>query len=342
MGIEDSLLTAGGAIYEKLTSLGFTTELNAAYEQIAQAQFITKHFSEFEGITEKLSAIDFTFLGIDLGAQPRWNMLWTTDWSDMSVALPELGLFLIPIIAAVLTYFSSKVSMAMSGGAADNNPQMQSMKSMMLMMPIMTLWFAFIMPAALGLYWVVSTLFGIVQDLIMTKSYKKMMEEQNAERIAREKAREEELEAKRLETERLKFEGKTVLNPNTSKKKQQQLDRLEQAERAAEYERRLAEEKAAKESARRASHGEPEPPKSAKANNGDSAVGTRRYARGRAYVADRFENPAEETVETVETAEVTEAVVETAEAPVIAETAEARDAGKDAWESKKDDDPWNK
>ena len=46
--------------------------------------------------------IDFSFLGLNLGDQPKWNFFVDTDWSDAHVWLPALGLFLIPFISAFL------------------------------------------------------------------------------------------------------------------------------------------------------------------------------------------------------------------------------------------------
>ena len=83
---------------------------------------------------------------------------------------------------------------------------------------------------------------------------------------------------RRIETERLRAEGKTEQNANTSKKKIQQNEKQRLAERSAA----IAKEERA---ARREMRGIKEPEKPA------SQVGNRRYARGRAYVPDRFTNP---------------------------------------------------
>ena len=60
-----------------------------------------------------------------------------------------IGIVLIPILSGLLSFLLSKVSMAGSqtqGSAAASN------KTMMLMMPLMSVYIAFIMPAALGVY----------------------------------------------------------------------------------------------------------------------------------------------------------------------------------------------
>lgn len=118
----------------------------------------------------------------------------------------------------------------------------------------------------------------MTRDLILTKVFKKQLDEEEAVRAAARSEREKELEAKRLETERLKAEGKTTKNTNTSKKK------IQAGEKQKSDERKAALDKAER-SARRERLGIKEYEKPA------SQVGDRRYARGRAYVADRFTDP---------------------------------------------------
>ena len=153
------------------------------------------------------------------------------------------------------------------------------MKSMTLMMPLISLWICFTMPAALGVYWIANSVLALIQDLILGKHYKKIMDAEDAEWKERERLREAELERKRAETERLRAEGKTTINPNTSKKKLQAAERTRKEELAAA-------ERAAERAARRAALGLTD-------DTPESQVGRRRYARGRAYVSDRYTNPEE-------------------------------------------------
>jgi len=233
--------------------------------------------SELAGKVDGLLNVDFSFLGVNLGDQPRWNFMFNTDFSDPSVWLPALGLFIIPFISAGFSWLSMKISNA-------SNPQQQnaqmdsSMKTMNLMMPLMSLWFCFIMPAAMGVYWIANSVFGATRDFILTRVYKKQLDKEDAERIAAKSAREREIELKRLETERLKAEGKTEKNVNTSKKKIQASEKQKSDERKAALDK-------AERAARRERLGIKEYEIPA------SQVGNRRYARGRAYVADRFTNP---------------------------------------------------
>lgn len=222
--------------------------------------------------------IDFSFLGLNLGDQPRWNFFANTDWSDVHVWLPALGLFLIPFISALLSWLSMKISTATNPQMAQDSQAAATTKSMNMMMPLMSVWICFIMPAAMGIYWIANSVFGIARDYILTKVFKKQLDIEDAERKAARDAREWEIERQHEETERLRAEGKTEKNVNTSKKKIQANEKQKIDERKAALER-------AERAERRERLGVKEAEKPA------SQVGNRRYARGRAYVPDRFTNP---------------------------------------------------
>ena len=147
---------------------------------------------------------------------------------------------------------------------------------MNMMMPLMSVWICFSMPALMGVYWIEQSVLAIVQEEILTRIYQRQVDAEMSGFLAAERAKEEEIERRRAETERLRAEGKTQQNTNTSKK------RLAAAERNAEEQRQ-----AAARAAERAARGivEDIPP---------SQVGTRRYARGRAYDPDRYADEASE------------------------------------------------
>jgi hypothetical protein len=156
----------------------------------------------------------------------------------------------------------------------------------------------------MGVYWIANSLFGKIRDVILTLILKKKIDAEDVIREANRSERERELEAKRLETERLRAEGKTEQNVNTSKKKIQASEKQKSDERKAALDR-------ADRAARRERLGIKEAEKPA------SQVGNRRYARGRAYVPDRFSNPENAEAATIAAAEASE------DAPSIDETMDA-------------------
>lgn len=267
-----------------------------AYSEITMTRLAHLNWDRVQtalaGKVDRLLDIDFRFLGLDLGMKPEWNFFAHTDWSDTSVWLPALGLFLIPFISAFLSWASMKISSASNPQTGDAQTEATT-KSMNLMMPLMSIWICFIMPAAMGVYWIANSVFGMARDYILTKVYKKQLDKEDAERIAARTAREKELEEKRLETERLRAEGKTEKNTNTSKKKIQANEKQKSDERKAALEK-------AERAARRERLGIAENEIPA------SQVGNRRYARGRAYVEDRFTNPEAAEAATIAAAEASE------------------------------------
>jgi YidC/Oxa1 family membrane protein insertase len=143
----------------------------------------------------------------------------------------------------------------------------------------MSLWFGFTVPAALSLYWFVQGAVSIIQDVILTKHYRKIYDEEDAVRMQRALEREkEEAEKERIRAERRAAnpEGQTQ---NTSKKKLQQKQKAEEAaERAA----------AAKEyNEKRGIFEEVEEKQTL------SGIADRPYCKGRAYDPNRYNSTEE-------------------------------------------------
>lgn len=332
MGVADELLAPGGAIYEQLQALGYsmsnyTTSTNTFYEQIYQSKFISEHFDQFSGLSDKLVQMDYSFLGLDLSQTPDWHF-WSFDFSNGTWVV--LGLFLLPLISTGLSYLSMYVSRKINpqvGTSQQQQANASSMKTMMIIMPLMSLWIGYIMPAALCVYWIMNSLTGILRETGLTLFYKKKMAAEDAEFLAKERAREEELERKRQETERLRAMNATTVNKNTSKKKQQAQAAQSAAERRAAAER-------AERAARRERLGITEQEKPA------SQVGNRRFARGRAYVEDRYENPEEAEEATLAAAEASEGVdvIDPDAADDVDTAAAVQDAGESVDEAPETED----
>ena len=268
------------------------TGQNTFYEQLIAAS----HIAEFKDqilaagieVSERtLEGLNFTFLGLDLGKIPEfrvWNSaVWTWNWAC-------IGNFLIPVVSAGQQILSMLISQKANNSVitdekglqdketAKNSQQNQSSKMMMWMMPIFSLWIGFTVPAALSVYWFVGGVIRMVEDLVLTKHYRKIYDAEDAERLKKH-LEEEAIEA---EKERIRAE-KRAANPdgiteNTSKKKlQKKLQQEEEAARAA-----AAKEYAAKKGIIT------EEEKQEKTTL--SGIADRPYCKGRAYDPNRYSN----------------------------------------------------
>ena len=195
--------------------------------------------------------MNYNFLGLDLTATP-WEYVksFTFTWA-------VIGVILIPILAGLSQFVFSKLTMKTqpqadaAGGA--------SMKSMMYMMPLMSVYIAFIMPAALGVYWIAQSVFSLIQEAILNKTFSaKLSEEEEARFQARQADRQRLMEEARVQEQQRKQE----------EQKKKTLREKQQAAQAA---------KAVKAA------------KAATSTTEAGRVGDRPYARGRAYKADRYD-----------------------------------------------------
>ncbi len=74
------------------------------------------------------------------------------------------GLFLLPILAGVTSYYQMKITQPDTGSNAN-----QQMKGFTAIMPIMSVWFCMMYTASFAIYWVTTNVFQIVQQLILKK-----------------------------------------------------------------------------------------------------------------------------------------------------------------------------
>ena len=180
-----------------------------AYEQVYLADFITKNWDKYdwqgiEGAGSRLLQMRFDFLGVSLASQP------SSALSGFKFEWGMIGLILIPVLAALSSYLQTIVINKSNGQSKE---QQASMRTMNLLMPLMSLWFCFSMPAALGLYWIVNSLWGMLRESTLGRYYTQKI---NAE--------EEEREAKRAAARQLRMEEakkRAAEQPQEPRKKKQ-------------------------------------------------------------------------------------------------------------------------
>ena len=225
---------------------------NGAYNQLYLLSLVTRdNLTSLQSATgaEGLFVMNFQFLGIDLSKIPNWRF-----WLD---GLKSIGLFILPLVSVAVSFLSMKVSMATNQmNKQEENKQMdQTNKMMMWMMPLMSLWIGFTVPAGLSVYWITQYFVTMIQEVICGKMLKKDYE---AARQAAEKreAEEKEEEKRRKEEARL------------------------------ERQRRIEEEK--KNKGKKKPKKKDDEPEHEGINKADSREGLRAYARGRAYIPNRY------------------------------------------------------
>ncbi|MBR3569789.1 MAG: YidC/Oxa1 family membrane protein insertase [Oscillibacter sp.] len=218
------------------------------FGQINLAKLVTDQYPQLVENVGGWIDINYNFLGLDLAAAPSSKL------SGFAPSWEAIGLLLIPILAGLSQFLLSRVSLkqqpVQEGAAAS------SAKSMMYTMPLFSVFIAFSMPAALGVYWIAQSAFSGAQEYFMGKFFLKRMEEEEAAHAAAVEAdRKRRIEEGRAEQE---------------KRKQEQPKKQTMKEK-----RRAAQEARAAKAGRNST-------------NEAGRIGDRPYARGRSYKADRY------------------------------------------------------
>ena len=219
------------------------------YGQINLVKAITSQVPEAAAGLDKWINLDYNFLGLDLSATP------SSVFGSFRLEWAVIGLILIPILAGGFQLLMSHVTMKQQ---PQNDGAGNSTKTMMYMMPLMSVYIAFIMPAALGIYWIAQSVFSLIQEVILGKFFNKKLEEEENARY----------EARQADRQRRQEEGKTVQEQHKQNIQKQTLKQKQKAAQAAKAAKAAKAEKSTTEAGR---------------------VGDRPYARGRSYKADRYD-----------------------------------------------------
>ena len=166
-------------------ALEFTSSQQLQLINIVQSgtgeQFNTRNNIFSADDLAKIAEFDMNFLGLDLTQIPTLGFNW---------------LVLIPILSGATAFLMSVVSMKQQNMSAQQQGGM--MKAMMYASPIMSLVFAFQLPAGVGLYWIISNVVSFVAGEITRRIY---TPEKLAEMAAKDKGTERQREKYRKKRE---------------------------------------------------------------------------------------------------------------------------------------------
>ena len=206
---EDQFNSVSNLLYGEVLDIN-TAQLTMAQDVYLNYDRIVTAIPDLAGMPQ----VDFTFLGMNMAEIPHL-MFWQQENVLMS-----FGLWLIPVVSAVLSVVSmilnNKINAYVMGTEKKSSDPTQ--KSMMVMMPLMSLWICFTLPAALGLYWIYSSLSAMLSEIVNIPFLRKFLNTEAEKKVRRA----EELK----EMERQERERKAA-----AKKKAQEENRRIQMER---------------------------------------------------------------------------------------------------------------
>lgn len=173
------------------------------------------------------------FLGLNIADSPA--SIFQTAIAAGSVLL-IIAALLVPVLSALTQWLNTKLmstqndTQPTSGGAADT--MAATMKSMNVMMPIMSAVFCFTLPVGMGIYWIIGAVVRSIQQLVVNKHIDKMdlddIVKKNIEKANKKRAK-KGLPPQKI-TNTAKLNAKTIDRPQPSKE-----DRAEKIQNATDY-----------------------------------------------------------------------------------------------------------
>ena len=173
------------------------------------------------------------FLGLNIADSPA--SIFQTALAAGSV-LMIIAALLVPVLSALTQWLNTKLmstqndTQPTSGGTADT--MAATMKSMNVMMPIMSAVFCFTLPVGMGIYWIIGAVVRSIQQLVVNKHIDKMdlddIVKKNIEKANKKRAK-QGLPPQKI-TNTAKLNTKTIDRPQPSKE-----DRAEKIQNATDY-----------------------------------------------------------------------------------------------------------
>ncbi len=173
-----------------------------------------------------------SFLGLNMANSP--SSLFKEAMQSKTYILVIVAL-IIPVLAAVTQYLN--VALMPQPESQDGNDQMNNtMKSMNVMMPVMSAFFCWSLPNGMGLYWITGAVIRCIQQVVINKQIDKMdidaMVEKNLEKMKEKEAKEGKKDKNRvssstmntyssMNTRRMKDKSSTSVSSDSERKAQQ-------------------------------------------------------------------------------------------------------------------------
>lgn len=135
-------------------------------------QMLIDRFPEMEQliVSTQTSINHMNNFGINIANSP-WNIARSALAAGSILML--IGAVLVPFLAAFTQWLNVKMMPQPSTGDA-NDTMNATMKSMNMMMPLMSAWFCFTLPAGMGLYWIMGAVVRGIQQWAINKYMDKL------------------------------------------------------------------------------------------------------------------------------------------------------------------------
>ena len=187
-GFAEKLIEIGGKM-----STGFTAEaLSGSADKVVDLlyKFTPENWTMLQNAFPTISEVIAqnadkieqmnSFFGINLATAPF------TGFTNITIA------WAIPILAGLTQWYSTKL-MSSTQNTDPDAPGAQMMNSMMIMMPLMSVFFCFTFASGIGIYWVAQSVFTVIQQMVINSYLNKVdmdeLVQKNVEKTNKKRAK---------------------------------------------------------------------------------------------------------------------------------------------------------
>lgn len=114
-------------------------------------------------VLEKLPELE-VFKGFNLGIEPDLDLLKAKEFGTKMLVL-------IPVLSLVTSYFGQALTRKFTYQPEQTEEMKSQMRIMNIFMPLFSLYIAFRVPTAVGIYWVMSNCLSPVQQIVLSKMF---------------------------------------------------------------------------------------------------------------------------------------------------------------------------
>lgn len=171
-------LSTNGALYiegKDFTQLNTIIDVLYKLQDSGKAtwQMLIDQFPEMESliVSTQSTINEMNNFGINIANSP-WNTMKSAFAAGAFLLV--IGALIIPFLAGFTQWLNVKLMPQASVNDDPNNSMNATMKSMNTMMPLMSVWFCFTLPAGMGLYWVAGAVVRSVQQWGINKYLDKL------------------------------------------------------------------------------------------------------------------------------------------------------------------------
>ena len=166
-------------------------------------------------INKGLIDIYNNFLGLNIRNTP-WYIMKESFVSHAYLIM--IAAVLIPLISGFTQWLSVKLAPNQAQPTGDNSQAdsvAQSMKTMNVMMPLMSIWFCFTLPAGMGIYWIANAVVRIVLQIFMNKKIDKI----DFDELVKKNAGKSQKKLEKMQAQQAQMQSYAALNTRSIKNK---------------------------------------------------------------------------------------------------------------------------